>query len=175
MPPLKPDTRPLGSVHDCSLPQWAVDKMTRLRGRRYAYESIDPIRTALVVIDLMKNYVEGMPCAAAIVAPIARLAASLRDSGGAVAWVYPAPIPADSRLLEALWGPEHLKKHVEETADGSASKVLAEGLDPDPRDIVVQKNSCSAFFSGRVLLAPNSEGTRCRHGNDHRRPHQHML
>lgn len=152
MPPLKPDTRPLGSVHDCSLPQWAVDKMTRRRGRRYAYDDIDPARTALVVIDLMRNYVETTPCAAAIVPPVARLADRLRAAGGTVAWVYPAAIPADSRGLAALWGAEHLRKNVAETADGSAAKVLAAGLDPDPRDIAVEKRGCSAFFPGLCPL-----------------------
>ena len=152
MPPMKPDMRPAGAVHDCSLPQWAIDKMTRRRGRRYAFETIDPTKTVLVVVDLMKNYIEETPCAASIVGPIARLADSLRKAGGIVAWVYPAPMSADNPTLKALWGAEHLQKNVEETADDSASKALADGLDPDPRDMVVQKQSYSAFFPGMCPL-----------------------
>lgn len=152
MPPMKPDTRPAGAVHDCSLPQWAINKMTRKRGRRYAHETIEPTKTALVVIDLMKNYIEGTPCAASIVEPIARLADCLRNAGGAVAWVYPASISADSEILKALWGKEHFEKNVRETSEGSASKVLPDDLGPDPRDIVVQKKSYSAFFPGLCPL-----------------------
>ena len=152
MPPMKPDMRPSGAVHDCSLPQWAIDKMTRRRGRRYAFETIDPTKTALVVVDLMQNYIEGTPCAASIVSPIARLARCVRKTGGVVAWVYPAPISADDPTLWALWGKKHLQKNVEETANGSTSKVLADGLDPDPQDMVVQKKSYSAFFPGMCPL-----------------------
>ncbi|MCG8432428.1 MAG: cysteine hydrolase [Gammaproteobacteria bacterium] len=152
MPPQKPDTRPSGAVHDCSLPQWAIDKMTRRRGRRHAFEIIASRRTALVVVDLVQTYVEGTPCAASIVTPVARLAACLRAAGGAVAWVYPASMPADDPTLQALWGREHLQKNVAETVEGSNGKVLAEGLDPDPADIVVEKKSYSAFFPGLCPL-----------------------
>lgn len=152
MPPSKPDTRSSGAVHDSTLPQWAVDKMIRRRGRRYAFEKIDPTKTALVVVDLMRNFVENTPCAASIVAPVARLADCLRDAGGVVAWVYPAPISSQNSVLEALWGTYGLQKNVEETADDSISKVLAEGLSPSPQDIVVQKRSYSAFFPGMCAL-----------------------
>ena len=152
MPPKKPDTRPSGTTHDCSLPQWAIDKMTRRRGRAYAFETIDPTRTALVVIDLMKSYIENTPCATSIVSPVARLAASLRDAGGMVAWILPAPIPPDSPNLAAIWGREHFEKIVDETADASPVLRLAEGLTPDPRDIVVHKHSYSAFFPGLCTL-----------------------
>jgi len=104
MPPLKPDSRPPGSRHDCSLPQWALDKMARLRGRRFAFETIDPRRTALVVIDLLQSGVASTPCAAAIVEPTSRLAATLRRADGRVVWVTPASISPDDRRLEALWG-----------------------------------------------------------------------
>ena len=152
MPPEKPDTRPPGAVHDCRLPQWAIDKMTRRRGRRFAHEIIDPAKTALVVVDLMKPYIEGTPCAAAIVGPIARLAGCLRQAGGTVAWVLPAPIAADDPTLLAIWGKDDLKKAAQDAADGSATRALAEGLSPDPRDLFVQKKSYSAFFPGSCPL-----------------------
>ena len=152
MPPVKPDTRPSGAVHDSSLQQWAVDKMTRRRGRRYAFETIDPAKTALVVVDLTQCYIAGTPCAAAIVTPVGRLASCLREAGGVVAWVQPAALSADDPIVKALWGAAHLQKAVEESADGSAGKALAQGLDPDPRVLLVQKKSYSAFFPGMCPL-----------------------
>jgi hypothetical protein len=62
MPPKIPDRRSAGSVHDNSLPQWAIDKMARRRGRRYAFENIDPTKTALVVIDLIRAALESTSC-----------------------------------------------------------------------------------------------------------------
>ncbi len=152
MPPLKPDRRPSGARHDSSLPEWAVEKMARRRGRRHAFDRLEPARTALVVIDLMESVIASTPCAASIVAPVARLAASLRALGGTVAWVRPAPLPAASPNLEALWGSDHLRKHVAQTAEGHAGKELAAGLDPEPGDLLVEKAAYSAFFPGRCRL-----------------------
>ncbi|MCG8696336.1 MAG: cysteine hydrolase [Minwuiales bacterium] len=145
---MKPDTRASGAVHDNSLPQWAIDKMTRRRGRRYAYEVIDPATTALVVVDATKPFIEGTPCAAAVVTPIARLADCLRTAGGTVAWVTPAPMAPDDPNLAALWGQDHLRQMV----DNGALAVLADGLEPDPQDIVVEKKGYSAFFPGMSPL-----------------------
>lgn len=92
MPPKIADRRSAGSVHDNSLPQWAIDKMARRRGRRYAFENIDPARTALVVIDLVKAALESTPCAASIIDPVLRLASTLRAAGGTIVWVTPAPV-----------------------------------------------------------------------------------
>ncbi len=148
MPPMRPDTRPSGAVHDCSLPQWAIDKMTRRRGRRYAYEVIDPAATALVVVDATKPFIEGTPCAAAIVTPIARLADCLRTAGGTVAWVTPEPMAPDNSNLAALWGQDRLQQ----VAGDGALTVLADGLEPVPQDITVEKKGYSAFFPGMSPL-----------------------
>ncbi len=122
--------------------------MTRRRGRRYAFETINPLRTALVVVDLMQSYIAQTPCTASIVEPVTRLANNLRNAGGAVAWVYPAPMPSTNPMLEALWGASHLGKNVDETADA----VFANGLDLDPADVVVEKRGYSAFFPGMCSL-----------------------
>jgi nicotinamidase-related amidase len=148
MPPLQPDTRPSGAVHDSTLPRWAVDKMARRRGRRYAFETIDPPRTALVVVDLMQSYIAQTPCAASIVKPVTRIANSLRNAGGVVAWVYPAPMSTANPMLEALWGARHLDKNIDETAD----PAFADGLVLKQVDVVVEKHSYSAFFPGLCAL-----------------------
>ena len=62
------------------------------RGRPRVYDRIEPARTALVVIDLQRAFMdEGAPseCASAraVVPTVNRLAAALRHAGGVVAWV----------------------------------------------------------------------------------------
>src|SRR6202008_3744605 len=124
----KPDTRPSGAVHDSSLPQWAVDKMRQRRGRPFAFEDLQPSKTTLVVIDLMENYVSGTPCAASIVAPINRLASTMRKIGGLVVWVRSASIPSDDPILRALWGEARVNERAAETSSGSAGDTWERDL-----------------------------------------------
>src|SRR4051794_39314468 len=62
------------------------------RGRRFVYDMLDPARTALVVINLQRAFMdEGAPSevpqARAIVPHVNRLASGVREAGGTVAWV----------------------------------------------------------------------------------------
>jgi nicotinamidase-related amidase len=152
MPPQQPDMRPSGAIHDSRLPQWAVNKMIKRRGgRRCAFADLHAPRTALVVIDLAQNYIANTPCAAAIVAPINRLAHALRAGGGTVAWVLPAPM-TDDPLLTAIWGEQHAQRIAAETQPDTTEAAFAAGLEREPGDILVEKRAYSAFFPGRCAL-----------------------
>jgi nicotinamidase-related amidase len=59
------------------------------RGRRYAFETLEPGRTALVVIDMVPFLVAESSYCLGIVPNITRLAEVLRVAGGTVAWVVP--------------------------------------------------------------------------------------
>jgi nicotinamidase-related amidase len=142
----------MGSRHDSTLPQWAVDKMTRRRGRRHAFENLVARQTALVVIDLMQTYVVSTPCAAAIIGPINRLASMMREVGGTVAWVYPSAVSQIDPILSAIWGPQHLAEIATNSAADSPMNRPPSGLVRDNSDITVQKRAYSAFFPGRCAL-----------------------
>jgi len=145
--------RPAGDKHDNSLPQWAVDKMTHRRGgKRFAYDPLDPRRTALVVIDLMQIYMTGTPCSPGTIAPINRLAASLRRAGGHVAWVVPHALPVESETGTAVFGADTWRQMCADTLDGQPGALLADGLDPQPGDLHAIKSAASAFFPGRCEL-----------------------
>jgi ureidoacrylate peracid hydrolase len=69
-----------------------VERVLARRGRLHLFDSLDPKRTALVVIDMQNAFVAPgapmeVPAARAIVAPINRLAAALRRRGVLVIWV----------------------------------------------------------------------------------------
>src|SRR5262245_54210518 len=69
-----------------------VERVVARRGRLHLYDSLDPKRTALVVIDMQNAFVARgapieVPAARAIVAPINRLAAELRQRGATVIWI----------------------------------------------------------------------------------------
>lgn len=137
-------------THDNRLPQSAVEKVTQRRGRRYAFETIDPIKTALCVIDVTNAFLKGTPTTASIIDPIDRIAGALREAGGTIAWVRPAPMDTNDPLLKALWGHQHHTNIADQTT--GYENDLVEGLKPDPTDLHVQKNTYSAFFPGASPL-----------------------
>lgn len=128
--------------------QDAIAKMTRRRGGKHAFARLEPARIALVVIDMVRDFVDENPAARAIVPVIDRLSAVLRAAGGTVAWVVPAPLSEwkSARVLEDLWGVDHVRRLDEAYREGSAANALAPGLTVAAGDIVVAKRAYSAFF-----------------------------
>ena len=45
-------------MHKVDIPQEIIDACIRFRSRRYAFEHIEPRRTALVVIDMQNSWVQ---------------------------------------------------------------------------------------------------------------------
>jgi ureidoacrylate peracid hydrolase len=83
-------------------PQATIDFIMRRRGRLHIYESLEPAKTALIVVDMQRAFVaEGAaietPAARGIVPNINRLARALRTSGGNVVWIVSTygPQPED--------------------------------------------------------------------------------
>ncbi|MEO6999270.1 MAG: hypothetical protein ABI112_14410, partial [Terracoccus sp.] len=97
---------------------WAIDEREyrrheERRGRRHAFERIDPSRTALVVVDVVPFFVEHSSRCRAIVPTVNLLAHELRRAGGTVAWVVPGSVEPSARDRE-FYGDE-----VAETYAGS--------------------------------------------------------
>lgn len=86
MPASPPDT---GIDPDWFIAEREYRRQEQRRGRRHAYELVDPRRTALVVLDLVPFFVEHSRYARAVVPRVNRLSAAVRDAAGTVAWVVP--------------------------------------------------------------------------------------
>jgi hypothetical protein len=93
------------------------ERMESRRGRRHAYERIDPTSTALVVVDMVPFFVDANPLCRTAALGIAALAQQLRDRGGVVAWVVPANTQPTAKDVEFL-GPEIA--HLYSTTGGPA-------------------------------------------------------
>ncbi|SDX06217.1 Isochorismate hydrolase [Saccharopolyspora shandongensis] len=121
------------------------------RGRRFAFPTLDPPRTALVIIDMVPFFVSGNPYCRGIVPNIGRLARTVRETGGTVAWVLPATIEP-TQTAQEFYGPEAAE--VYRTAGGTGP--LAQRLWPEftihDDDVLVEKSAPSAFFPGRCPL-----------------------
>lgn len=121
------------------------------RGRRHAYEQLDPRRTALVVVDLVHFFVEANDYARGIVPHVNALAATLRGAGGLVTWVLPAPAP-DPGWGEEFYGPEISALYRRSGGQGPLRDRLWHDLDVGDDDLLVEKTASSAFFPGRSPL-----------------------
>ncbi len=140
-------------MHKYTVPESIRARVIRLQGKPFALDSIEAVRTALVVVDMQNYYVaEGFPnespAARAIVPSINRMAAGLRAAGGRVVWVQ-----TDSAEALAKWGNHHKYKLTPERVAARLKNLSAtdEGfklyktLEPKTEDIYVRKIKFSAL------------------------------
>ncbi len=143
------------------LHEWRIDERQyarheERRGRRHAYTSIDPRRTALVVIDMVPFFFDSNPYVAGITPNVNRLAQGLRGAGGLVAWV----VPAVNDMPPARWeffGDEIADRYQASGGTGEIGDRLCSGLDVVADDVLVEKSAASAFFPGQCDLASRLE------------------
>lgn len=138
-------------------PEWVARVVAR-RGRLHAFESIDPRRCALVVVDMQNSFVkEGaghawVPAAAATCPAIERLAAGLRDAGGLVAWVLNTftaeSVQSWSHFHRELSSPRGFELRSRTMSPGHEGHALYADLHPCPGDLIVPKTRYSAFVPG---------------------------
>lgn len=146
----------MAGVTDTQLHTWQIEEREyarheQRRGRRHAYERLDPRRTALVVVDVVPFFTEQNPYARGIVAPVNRLAAGLRGVGGTVAWVVPG-VPGRSAVAEEFYGPRVAELYRTSGGSGPIRNRLAPELEPVDDDVYAEKLGPSAFFPGRSEL-----------------------
>ncbi|MFF3014834.1 isochorismatase family protein [Streptomyces sp. NPDC057939] len=135
---------------------WHIDERDHRRheerrGRRYAYTTVDPTRTALVVIDMVPFFVDANPYARGIVPNIQRLAQRLRSAGGTVAWILPARVDR-TRVGDEFHGPEAAEMFRNAGGTGPLRDRLWHGLTVATEDLLAEKSAPSAFFPGRCPL-----------------------
>ncbi|MBC7275198.1 isochorismatase family cysteine hydrolase [Nocardioides sp.] len=139
------------SVHRWAIPEREYARQETRRGRRHAYPTLDPARTALLVVDLVPFFYESNPTCYAITPNVRLLADALREAGGVVAWIVPGdPGPRS-------WAREFLGDQVAEMfrRSGGAGPVpgrLGPGLEAHEGDVLVEKTATSALFPGRSTL-----------------------
>ena len=149
-------------MHAVSIPQSVVDRVVAKRGRAYAFEGMEPAKTALVVVDMQNAFMLPAvahalcPMAEKIVPNINRLAAAVRATGGTVVWIKttfaPEALASWSTYFE-IASPEQGKKRIAALTADSKGHELWSSLDVKPADLIVEKNRFSAFIQGSSSLA----------------------
>jgi ureidoacrylate peracid hydrolase len=144
-----------------TLPDDVVERVIQRRGSEHPFADLDPVRTALVVIDMQHAFMNDAvghavcPAARDIVPAINRLAAALRETGGAVFWVR---MTHDDRCLDdwsvafEIATPEARAKRIAALTGGSLGHSLWPELDVRPEDEIVDKYRFSGFLPGTSEL-----------------------
>jgi ureidoacrylate peracid hydrolase len=145
-------------THSTAIRKEIVDRVLARRGRFHLFDTFDPRRTALVVIDMQGTFVAPgapaeVPAARRIVGPINALTAALRPLGVSVIWVT----HANSRRGDGSDWPGFFDRFVaadmrERTLaalapDAPATQIWPE-LQLDAGDQRLRKNRYSALIPG---------------------------
>lgn len=138
----------LPRLHRWHIEEREYARQEQRRGRRHAFERIEPSRTALVVVDTVPFFVEQNEYCRGIVPNIQELASTLRRAGGSVAWVLPGPSPTRERDEEFL-GPDVAATYRRCGGNGPLRERLWHEFQVSDDDILVEKSAASAFLPGR--------------------------
>src|SRR5687768_7578440 len=131
-----------------------VERVMARRGRLHLFDSLEPKKTALVVIDMQNAFVASgapmeVPAARAIVAPINRLAAELRRRGATVIWIshQNAKDGRDwSRFFDSFIAPGRRSDAAAALSAGSELQKLFPELAIEKGDLRLSKNRYSPFI-----------------------------
>jgi nicotinamidase-related amidase len=137
--------------HNWSIAEREYARQESRRGRRYAYDDLDPRRTALVVVDMVPFFAAAGRYFRGIVPNINSLAGALRDAGGTVAWVLPEVGPP-SGWATGFYGTAIARTYAASGGIGPLRKRLWPELDARAEDVWAEKSAPSAFFPGRSTL-----------------------
>lgn len=141
-------------MHQVEIRREIVERVLARRGRLHLFDSLDPRRTALLVIDMQNAFVAPgapieVPAARAIVAPINRLTRELRRRGVPIIWVLHEN-RGDGRdwagFFDAFVAPGRRAEAAAALAAGADLQKLHPDLETAPGDLRVAKNRYSAFI-----------------------------
>jgi len=143
-------------MHPFTLPQEAIARAEANRGAAHVFGRLDPVHTALIVIDMQNYFVapgyQGeVPMARKIVPAINRLAAAMRSAGGRVVWVQNST--NDTRqswsvVHDHLMTPERRERRWATMDQSDPGFQLWHALDVQSGDDRIIKKRYSAFLQG---------------------------
>jgi ureidoacrylate peracid hydrolase len=139
-----------------TMPQWVESRLLRRRGRRFAHESIEAARTALVVVDMQNHFVAPgfhaeVPAARDIVSNINRIARAMREAGATVIWIQTTASGAREQWANHHrfdMTPERAEARLASLAEDAEGFRLYQALEPVPSDLFIKKLKYSALIQG---------------------------
>ena len=144
-------------MHKIAIPSYAIERALARRGRLHPFDALDPVRTALVVVDLQNGFMApGQPAetpnAREIVPAVNRLAGATRATGGTVVWIQNTITPESIEAWSVWfgdfgtgeWGPRMQRAFT----PGDFGHAIYPSLEVKPGDLTVRKTRFSALIQG---------------------------
>lgn len=138
------------------LPPDLQEILSGRRDRLEVFDAIHPAQTALLVVDMQRAWTdpEGpwyFPEAQTVIAPINRLAAALREGGGAVVWVQhvtgqPGTPDYWANYLDHFVSDSQRVGALAAIGEGSPFRDLDRALDVQAGDLTIEKKRYSAMI-----------------------------
>ncbi len=133
-------------------PQYVIDRVMAKRGHLNVFDRFDPVRTALLVIDMQNFYVGEIASVIGIIPNINRLARELRARGGLVVFVgMTAGAGGDSLwpiYHDYFFTPEKGANHRDQLSPGHPGHKFHADLEIMDSDVIVHKSRFSPFIQG---------------------------
>ncbi len=149
-------------MHNVDISSKIVERVLARRGRYHIFDRLDPIETALVVIDMQPTFLEPggpaeVPMSRSIVDPINQLADELRNLGGTVVWVTHANThnrkASDWDLFFNYFVADDVRqKTIASLEPGAAGQKVWHDFRVAEDDLHVVKNRYSALVPGSSQL-----------------------
>ncbi|WP_026068239.1 isochorismatase family protein [Pusillimonas noertemannii] len=141
-------------MHPYTIPESVKERVLRRKGRLICLDTIDPAKTALVVIDMQNHFVaEGFPSEApparGIVDNINRMSSALREVGGTVVWIQTTATDALNRWANHHrhgLRPEVRDRRLASLAEDAPGFQLYPALQAQPNDLYIRKIMFSAML-----------------------------
>lgn len=141
-------------MSDFQMPQHVIDRVMEKRGRLNVFESLDPTKTAFLVVDMQNFFVDGVQPCLDIMPNINRLADAVRQSGGLVVWVVLTV--AETEDGPSLWPIYHdnffteakMKAHKAGLTRGTEGHAIHKNMDVRDEDLISEKTRFSALVQG---------------------------
>ena len=150
-------------MHDVEIGQDIIERVLARRGRVHLFDSIDPEKTALVVVDMQNLFVEPgapaeVPVAREVVPAINQLVDELRRRGVRVIWVNHSNAGAagatdwEGFFTHIVADPKKIDAMLDNMRPGSHGTLLWKDLEVGEADLRVTKNRYSALTTGASRL-----------------------
>jgi ureidoacrylate peracid hydrolase len=134
-----------------------IERVAQRRGGLRVFGSLDPSKTAHVVVDLQNGFmapgaIAEIATAREIVPTVNRISQALRDAGGLVVYIQntfdDVAVRTWSTYFEHFCTPARRQRMIEAFTPGAEGHALWPGLDVQPEDLQVRKRRFGAFAPG---------------------------
>ena len=149
-------------MHEIDIPDWIKDHVYDRRGALHAFAGMVPEKTALLVVDLQRGFMDPevadarVPGVVEIVPTVNGLARCVRQTGGTVVFIRMVAsaetAKAWSVYYQDMTTPARREKRLERMAKDSPGYQLWPGLEVGDDDLIVDKAYFSAFIQGSSNL-----------------------